>query len=260
MKNIYFLIAVATVSLAVTATAQKLPNIQMEGVRAPANIKIDGKATEWDNKFKAQNSATDLFYTLSNDDENLYLTIQTKLRDIAGKIIHGGISLNINPTLSKKSDGQISVTYPSLDQEGVSRLSNMFVLTDKRNAAANPDEQLVTADDLNKMFGSKAKVIDVSGIKTINATEIPIYNENGIQVAARFDENFAYIYELAIPIKSLSLPDKGKNAFSYQIKVNEPKQFTPKSDGSARPRPGPPMMRTAIATTDFWGEYTMAKK
>lgn len=30
-----------------TANAQKLPNVQQAGVRAPAMIKIDGKTTEW---------------------------------------------------------------------------------------------------------------------------------------------------------------------------------------------------------------------
>lgn len=243
------------------AHAQKLPNIQKESVRAPANVKIDGKATEWDNKFKAQNSATELFYTISNDDENLYLTIQTKLKDITQKIMLGGISVSINPTLSKKSDGQISVTYPSLDREGASRLPSMILLTNQRNVDANPGTQLVTADDLNKTLGSKAKVIEVSGIKGINATEIPIYNENGMQVAARFDENLAYTYELAIPIKYLSLPGNGANAFSYQIKVNEPKQFAPKFDGNGPPPPPPPPMgMNTASTTDLRGEYKLAKK
>jgi hypothetical protein len=250
-------LSLITMFAATFASAQKLPNVQKESVRAPANIKIDGKAAEWDNKFTAQNSATELFYTLSNDDENLYLTVQAKHKDIVDKIMRGGITLNVTPTLSKKSDGQISVTYPSLDQEGVSRLPGLLVLSDKRNLSANPGEQLATADDLNKAFGSKSKVIDVSGFKLINATEIPIYNENGIQVSARFDENFAYTYELAIPIKHLSLPDNGTSAFSYQIKVNEPKQFTAKIDGN---RPPPPMMKTAMAATDMWGEYTLAKK
>lgn len=249
----------ATFLFATTTHAQKLPNVQKESVRAPANIKIDGKATEWDNKFKAQNSATELFYTISNDDENLYIIMQTKLRDIAGKIMHGGISVNINPTLGKKSDAQVSVTYPSLDRAGVSSLTNMIGLTDKGNVDATPGGQLVTLDELNKAIDSKAKLIGLSGIKTINTTEIPIYNENGIQVAARFDENFAYTYELAIPLKYLSLPDNGANPFSYQVKVNEPKIFT-KFDGNMPSRPPPPMARTAAATTDFWGEYTLAKK
>jgi len=58
--------------------AQTLPKVQEASLRAPDNIKIDGKPTEWNNQFQAYNTATDLFYTIANDDQNLYLVIQAK--------------------------------------------------------------------------------------------------------------------------------------------------------------------------------------
>ncbi|HCN82336.1 MAG TPA: hypothetical protein DIT07_01770, partial [Sphingobacteriaceae bacterium] len=60
----------------VTTSAQKLPNIQEASLRAPAGIKVDGKATEWNNQFQAYNKATEIFYTISNDDDKLYLAVQ----------------------------------------------------------------------------------------------------------------------------------------------------------------------------------------
>ncbi|MGY3212221.1 hypothetical protein [Mucilaginibacter sp. HD30] len=247
--------------VAALAYAQKLPNIQKESVRAPANIKVDGKATEWDNKFKAQNNATELFYTLSNDDENLYFTANTGLKDIMIKIMRGGITLSINPTHNKKTDGAMAFTYPSFELEGMSRVANMIVLTDKRNLEKNPGKELVTAAELTKVFSGNAKTISLSGIKEITNKELAIYNENGIQVAAQFDDKLGYIYELAVPLKYLSLPDGGTEAFSYQIKVNEPKPLAPKFDGKGLPPPPPPPMGiNTVATTDVWGEYTLAKK
>ena len=74
-----------------SAQAQKLPNVQKDGVRAPANIRIDGKTTEWDNKFEAYNKATDVFYTISNDDNYLYVTVQATQAAIIRKIIGGGV-------------------------------------------------------------------------------------------------------------------------------------------------------------------------
>lgn len=242
-------------TLSVTSViAQKLPNVQNESVRAPSNIKIDGKATEWNDKLKAQNSATELFYTLSNDDENLYLTVQTKFNDIIDKIMRGGITLNVNPTVAKKSESHVSITYPSLDVTGVSSLTNK--ITVKNSPEANPDANPVSIDDLNKAFATQSKVVAVSGINGIQSGEISIYNENGIQAASHFDDNLGYTYELAIPLKYLSLPDNGSKPFSYQIKVNEPKLFT-RLEGV---RPSAPMKRTAAAATDVWGEYTLAKK
>ena len=58
------------------ANGQRLPNKQEEGFTAPQNVKIDGKATEWQNQFKAYNTATGIYYTVANDSTNLYLVIQ----------------------------------------------------------------------------------------------------------------------------------------------------------------------------------------
>ena len=41
--------------IALPAHAQKLPKVQKTSIRAPENIKIDGKANEWDNKYQAFN-------------------------------------------------------------------------------------------------------------------------------------------------------------------------------------------------------------
>ena len=49
-KNLLFLLLVISAAM---AKAQKLPNVQQNSVRAPYNIKIDGKATEWE--FRAHN-------------------------------------------------------------------------------------------------------------------------------------------------------------------------------------------------------------
>src|SRR5471030_539366 len=52
--------------------AKKLPDIQPTDLYAPSNIKIDGKTTEWEDKFQAYNRATDVFYTVANDNNNFY--------------------------------------------------------------------------------------------------------------------------------------------------------------------------------------------
>jgi len=82
--------------------AQKLPNKQEASLRAPANIKIDGQATEWNNKYQAYNNATEVFYTIANDDDNLYLIIHARKSRIIEKMMEGGISFTVSPTNKKK--------------------------------------------------------------------------------------------------------------------------------------------------------------
>ena len=239
------------------AYAQKLPNKQEASVRAPADIKIDGKATEWGNKFQAYNKATDIYYTISNDDENLYLVVQAKYHDIADKILRGGLTFTINHALMKKDDEQISVTYPVFMESGQSDVTNMLSRKEIEKRDAKDGEMVI--DDMNKMLDSKSKTIRISGIKTISEQDISVYNQERIKAVSQFDKQLAYTYELVIPLKYLMLPNNGADGFSYNIKINEPNE-TPVPHGPGSPPPPPPMAMTATAPTDFWGEYTLAKK
>jgi len=73
--------------LVLGSNAQKLPAVQKESVWAPITVKIDGKAAEWGNKFQAYNSSTEIYYTISNDDNNLYLAIKAVDPDIINKFL-----------------------------------------------------------------------------------------------------------------------------------------------------------------------------
>jgi hypothetical protein len=251
------IICILFLVLSINAFSQKLPNKQEKSLRAPSNIKIDGKATEWNNMFQAYNKATDVYYTLSNDDKFLYLTVQSKYHDIVDKILRGGITLTVNHTLQKKDDKHISINYPVLRDADMSTVSNMYA----RASTAQPDEKLTSYNELNTVLESKDKIINVSGIESITDPSISIYNDVDIKAASLFDDKLTYTCEIAIAIKYLNLPNDGMDAFSYQIKVNEPAE-THKSvgaSGSMALAP-PPIAVTSFSTTDFWGVYTLAKK
>jgi hypothetical protein len=236
-----------------SADAQILPKKQKASVRAPANIKIDGKATEWDNKFQAYNNATDIYYTISNDDENLYLIVQAKYHAVIDNMIRGGITLTINHSSKKDDAGHIAITYPVLRDAAMADVSNMFAhkAIERKEAKQAP----INVDDLNRLLRDRSKIIYVEGIKAITDTAISVYNDDNIKAAAMFDNHVNYTYELSVPLKYLGLPGDG-SGFSYQIKVNPPADVHP----TGHSMPPPPMMMEQESTTDFWGEYILAKK
>ena len=84
------------------ANGQKLPKIQEKSIYAPQNIQVNGKSSEWNNTFQAYNKAVEIFYTISNDDKNIYLTVMAKQRDVVDKIIRGGLTFTINKETNKK--------------------------------------------------------------------------------------------------------------------------------------------------------------
>ena len=254
------------------AVAQKLPNVQVNSVRAPANIKIDGKATEWNNKFQAYNHATDIFYTVSNDDSKLYLIVQAPDRSVINKIMSGGITFTVQ-TLGKKTDkGGISVTYPLFDKKNIPFIPPVFgVRRGPGDEIATPagsynrvnDSKDFKSDSMMRIFNKSltdySKFIGVTGIKTLD-TLIAVYNVDGIRVAELFDNKICYTYELAIDLKLLKAKMSNASKFAYHISINPFSLFnipdrTPAKAGGDEIRAD----LNGSAVTDMWGEYTLAK-
>src|SRR5260221_3908569 len=88
-------------TISAIANAQKLPKVQRISVRAPKNIKIDGTSREWENDtFRAYNASDRIYYTMSNDDHNLYLIVRATGVFEDDKVIRGGVTLTISHSLS----------------------------------------------------------------------------------------------------------------------------------------------------------------
>jgi len=285
-------------TIGVTTIAQKLPNVQSASLRAPANVKVDGKTTEWDNTFQAYNHATDIFYTISNDDDHLYLTVQATDPQIVNKIIGGGITFTIQKTGKKNDKDGISITYPIFDKAnrpylrggGVSKIQSFSsgggsgetrtMVMDAKPAGGAPakmeGDSAMNAN--NKRLADNSKFIKVVGIKDLD-TMISVYNADGIKTAELFNTKMAYTYELSIDLKKLGLTVNEITKFAYHVTLNPYNMFDGANvkvitrDGSA-PSPQASAATQELMTklaamngggaggspTDFWGEYTLAKK
>lgn len=256
------------------AHSQKLPKVQTASIRAPANIKIDGKTTEWDNTFQAYNHATSLFYTMANDDDNLYITVQANDMETLTKITGAGILFNINTSEKRGDKDAVSINYPFFEKNGKPFINF------KNNPKIVPGSaaSVITADSLmkarNKLLDNKSKYIVVKGIPGID-TMLSVYNEEGIKAREAFNNAMAYTCELAIPLKYLNLSVNNRVKFVYHIllpglKLDDLGIIVDKTaDGSvhltAAPGAGAALLskdhlNAIYATTDFWGEYTLAKK
>jgi hypothetical protein len=284
-----------SLSQVIKAKSSKLPNTQQASVRAPDNIKIDGKTTEWDDNFYAKNTFNRISYTLSNDDNKLYLTVQTLGNFGNEKIVNGGVTFTISHSDKRKREkdpDNVSITFPLTNKAEASSINDLnydYFDIDAEERPAHKKE----CDSLVKVINERAdkifKEIKIKGIKDVD-TLVSVYNATGIKAVARFDQNMRLVYELAIPLKYLGLTTSDPVKFSYNIKLNGPPriimpvldnrpEFTPGagvSTAAATPRltsvvngvlilgsgggaPDPDIFyRTEVS--DFWGDYTLAKK
>jgi len=242
------------------AKSQKIPNKQEASVRAPAGVKVDGKATEWGD-FKAYNSAIEVYYTIANDDKNLYLVIQATDPLVARKIIAGGITFSIG--IPGKEN--VAVTYPLYDRTNPPN----FNLKNKASFAANSAraDSFMTAS--NKEIVRNARQIKVIGFKTFTDTLLSIYNEEGVTVTAQFNNRLAYTYELALPLKYLNVTAVKGDRLNYTIKLNGSAyaegSYFEHIEGGMRvssktvwPIPTVQDMQFISAQTDMSGTYALA--
>ncbi|EHQ26316.1 hypothetical protein Mucpa_2177 [Mucilaginibacter paludis DSM 18603] len=219
------------------AQEKSLKNVQStEGIRSPL-VKVDGNLKEWNDQFQAYNKQTRLFYTLSNDDLFLYLVIRSTDLQTSNKIAAGGITLVINTGGKKKDQDAFGLTYPVIARPtgpgGPGGPGGGFGGNGPGQRGPTggdgprggfgggnnqPDSAMLAAR--HKQIIDAAKEIRVLGFKDIADSLISVYNEYGIKAAIGYNAAGNYNYELAIPLKLLSLSPGNNKEIAYQIKVN----------------------------------------
>jgi len=287
MKTTFFKYALSTfllTGIAAHGYAQKLPDVQGAAVPAPAGIKVDGKNTEWGDGFKALNKRTSLYYTLANDDKNLYLTVRTTDPTTSAKIFAGGITFGVNPDGKKKDKESMTLTYPVISRDamrmgggrgpggGGGNMRREMGMTMGSRGADNPKQRDSMMAARQKTQLAAIKEIQIRGFKTTADSVVSIYNEYGIKAVGSIDKDNAYFYEMAIPLAALGLDQGTPAPFAYQIKLNGIQMQGLDGGGfgggrggfggGAGPRGGGSGIdfQALMSPTDFWGTYTLIKK
>jgi hypothetical protein len=262
MRKIYLLCLLC--AICVYAVAQKLPDVQNTSLKVPSPIKIDGKLTEWNNAFQAENKRTNLFYSLANDETNIYLVIKSANNDATTKILAGGITFSINTSGKKREENAFALTYPIIAKGNF------------RGRGRSRDEVSAAQRDSINFVARKAQLLTFKEIKLNGYSAIPdslisIYNEYGIKVGNQVELAGNYSFELAIPLKYLNLTADGVKEIAYQIKLNG---MTAGFGGGGSFR-GSVQVRgiesggfsrgnsnnnaDLMNPTDFWGKYILVK-
>ena len=271
---IKFFLWTFTVGVPFSVSAQKLPNVQTVSLRAPAGAKIDGKANDWGDKFQAYNKTTQVYYAMANDDDRLYLIIRTANPNIIEKIVKAGITLTVSASQTKKDKPGVIITFPARERKDP---NFGLILT---NAPAPVNDTIKNRMQAYSFIHAKnvqlrehLKWIGVKGIQSITDTLISVYNEEGIKAAFLLDKTLSFTCELAVPLKYFNFPANTPLTVAYNIRLNsvaatgtnfreirdgvyvwtgaDGNNYTAGTGSDAFER---------IFTTDFWGEYTIAKK
>jgi hypothetical protein len=270
--------------------AQKLPDVQSAGLIAPAGIRVDGKNKEWNDSFQALNKRTNIYYTIANDDNNLYVAIKSTDGANNTKIMAGGITFSVNPDGKKREKESITLTYPVVNRGNMNRgggqgggrrmmMGTMMSSSGGQQQSKEQRDSMMAAMQRTQL--AQVKEIKISGFKNTTDTLISIYNEHGIKAVASVGADNAFFYEIAIPLAAFGLSKDSSTDFAYNIKLNGLQ--IPGLDGGGGgsfvggggggrggfggggfgPRGGGNSgidFQALISPTDFWGKYTLARK
>lgn len=271
-----FVLLLFMIVLSLKLRSQNLPSVQKASFRAPADVKIDGLPNEWKNKFQAYNSATDIFYTMSNDDDRLFLVFQAKDKYIINKIVNGGLLLSIQKNYSKNEEGSSKIQFPFFEKgKRVSFLQNVKIDATNEHFKEHILDSAMKAN--NQKLTKNVKWIYTNNLFGTDSL-LSIYNNQGIQAANAFDINKVYTCEIAIDLKRLGLSVVNTPKFNYHITINGGMNkatlgFSIKMNDGLNAN-GTPMDNKQLdnlsesmnrqiemrsATTDFWGEYILIK-
>jgi hypothetical protein len=241
------------------ALTQKLPVRQETGVYASSTVKVDGKATEWRNKFEAYNPATELAYTMANDNNNLYFICSATEVEVIQKILVGGITLAMSPVDKKASVTPIAITYPIVPWSHV-----------QVNHLLRPSGPLSdsTLSLVNNRISGHLKEIKVTGVKDFPDGSVSVYNDRGIKAAHYIGNNKVYTCEIAFPLSYSRQLINGQGTFNYKLQVNGMDMKTTivaaGTDGSGGSAPSdqavPHGALYNTSPTYFNATYTLAKK
>src|SRR4051812_29188392 len=105
----FFLAALALNLITTFSIAQKNEKVQTKSVWGPVYQRVDLDGTF---KMEAFNPATEIFYTISNDKDKIYLNVQIQNAEVIEKAVKGGITFSIAQTKATGNDDDISVKFP----------------------------------------------------------------------------------------------------------------------------------------------------
>lgn len=204
--SILFFTALSGISITPIYAQQTNPDVDTN-IWMSKPIVVDGNSQEWNEPLNNFNSETRLAFALGNDQNTLYLVIESLDEVTTGRLIRGGLTLNIN-TSGKKKDG-IKLNFLGMQHAPITNEGG---------------KDSISFQEEKGRHDPGVRSISVSGFKSIADGVLAMPNDAGIQVAAAFNQRRDYICELAIPLTLLNLNGKERKGITYQIKINTPDQ------------------------------------
>lgn len=172
-----------------SAHTKRLPGLWQE-----TPILIDGKNNDWTSPYPEYDTKAMVGYAVSNDKQNLYISVESGDPATQFKILRGGLTVWIDRT--GKSEQTVAINYPiPPDNKGNEGQK-------QQNDNGQPRIQLDMTERVKRAL-PKADQYSLQGFKACNNQySIDEKDTCGIQVSISMDENNELVWEAKVPFKT----------------------------------------------------------
>ena len=151
-------------------------------------VKPDGVLNEWDLPLRFGSSSGLAQYNVTNDKENLYVSLDTHDEATALKILRSGITIYIDPSSGKSK--KMSVAFP---------LPNTTYVRPEKNA--NNNNGKTSRVDMEQGLLVQAITFSTAGFSGIENKLYDVSDKSKIAVAVASNNGNGLAYEAIIPMK-----------------------------------------------------------
>lgn len=159
-------------------------------------VVADGVANEWKIPLRFYDPQTKLNYTISNDNDNLYVCIRATDVQSQVKIMRTGIQIWIDTTGRNKK--QVGILFPLPGSSANDDYKNK-----KHNSQGkSSDDEGQPSASMHKAFLAQATEMQLTGFKAPMGGMTPLVNNDGIRLGMNWDTSDILIFEAIIPFKT----------------------------------------------------------
>lgn len=194
-------------------------NKRLPGVWQVQPIDIDGSNKDWPSPYPEYDDKAMLGYAVSNDKDNLYITVETGDLATQLKILREGLTVWIDKTADKEEVTAINFPIPQSTsgdmQQEEKRPSSVHM--QQGQGTGQSDKRRIELEDRIKRAMSGANEYSLQGFKSCNLQYNLMETDScGIKVRMAIDADNEMVWEAVVPFKTfyykahISAADKGK--------------------------------------------------
>lgn len=157
-----------------------------------SGIVVDGNDKDWTQPLNFYDDASGLMFAIGNDHENLYLCFTEKDKFKMMKLMSSGWSIGLS-SKEKNKKFKAELHFPGINVMGFRRGENNF-------------ERKSNSDNVIAFYQLQLKSVSAKGFKS-GFSEVLLNNKSGINIGIGSDSIQHIVYEIAIPLSELSIPD-----------------------------------------------------